>query len=70
MIFRLIQTGKRLNFSICHVAKPENGAQMCDADLKYDVIFGLNPQFMIKKMSFLCSKNITVIVRAKFFTGF
>ena len=43
---------------------------MCDADLKYDVIFGLNPQFIIKKMSFLCFKNITVIVRAKFLTGF
>ena len=43
---------------------------MCDADLKYDVIFGLNPQFIMKKMSFLCSKNITVIVRAKFLTGF
>ena len=68
-MFRLIQTGKRLNFSICHVANPENGAQMCDADIKYDVIFGLNPQFIIKNVISLL-QNITVIVRAKFLTGF
>ena len=32
---------------ICHVAKPENEAQMCDAGLKCDIIFSFNLQFVI-----------------------
>ena len=39
---------------------------MRDVDLKYDVIFCLNPQFIIKRWHFFAPKNITVIVRECF----
>ena len=69
MKFWLIQTGKRLKFIICHVAKPENGAEMCDAGLKYDIIFGFNLQFIMTSRRFFASENVTETVRAMFLTG-
>ena len=51
------------------VAKPENGAEVCDAVLKSDVIFGFNAQFILNSRHFFAPENITITVRALFLTG-
>ena len=58
-----------MKFIICQVAKPKNGAKMCDAGFKYGVILGFNPQLIMNSRHFFAPENITVIVRAMFLIG-